>query len=241
MKKRFKSTVTPEVGPSVPAGTAVTYTMTVANADDARCPAASFSSFISPQQSDFIVEPQSADFVIATGETFKLDVSVTSGADTEAGNYVINFFVVSNDNNGGFFGGPVVSAPGGVVITAAGAGGEAVAVPAEQPIPPPPSGFINIDVQFVVAEPTGCHVSSARELMIRDISVVEDTCNGCHGAETQTAFLQISPRLAGEQSTLSGFLTGITAFDPVSGMQRRFSELARRRGLLEALVCDGQP
>jgi hypothetical protein len=68
-----------------------------------------------------------------------------------------------------------------------------------------------------------------------------NTCNGCHGAETQTGFLQIFPRSAGEQSFLSGFLTGIDAFDPISGQPRRFSELARRRELLESLVCEGQP
>jgi len=68
-----------------------------------------------------------------------------------------------------------------------------------------------------------------------------NTCNGCHGAETQTAFLHVFPRAAGQQSTLSGFLTGTTVFDPTSGQERRFSELARRRGLLETLVCEGQP
>src|SRR5262249_14245687 len=65
-----------------------------------------------------------------------------------------------------------------------------------------------------------------------------NTCNGCHGAETQTFFLHINPRAAGEASQLSGFLTGIDVSDPVTGAPRRLSELARRRGLIEALICN---
>jgi len=38
-------------------------------------------------------------------------------------------------------------------------------------------------------------------------------------------------------SVLSGFLTGVDSFDPISGQQRHFSELARRRGLIEKVVC----
>ena len=68
-----------------------------------------------------------------------------------------------------------------------------------------------------------------------------NTCNGCHGAESNVTFLQISPRFTGEQSELSPFLTGTTAFDPVTGQQRRLAELARRRGLLEAVVCPTTP
>ncbi len=68
-----------------------------------------------------------------------------------------------------------------------------------------------------------------------------NTCNGCHGAETQTAFLQISPRAAGQVSTLSGFLTGTTVSDPVTGQPRQLAELKRRRLLLESVVCSTQP
>jgi Concanavalin A-like lectin/glucanases superfamily len=69
-----------------------------------------------------------------------------------------------------------------------------------------------------------------------------NTCNGCHGGETNTRFLQIGPRSPGQPSSLSGFLTGTTVFDRFSGQQRRFNELARRRQLLESIVCaPGQP
>jgi hypothetical protein len=64
-----------------------------------------------------------------------------------------------------------------------------------------------------------------------------NTCNGCHGAETQTAFLQINPRSPGQASVLSGFLSGETVSDPITGMPRRLAELSRRRKLLESVVC----
>ena len=68
-----------------------------------------------------------------------------------------------------------------------------------------------------------------------------NTCNGCHGAETGSAFLQIFPRFAGEQSQLAGFQTGITVSDPITGEPRRLTELARRRTLLESVVCENEP
>jgi hypothetical protein len=64
-----------------------------------------------------------------------------------------------------------------------------------------------------------------------------NTCNGCHGGETNTGFLQIFPREIGQPSFLSGFLTGTTVFDPFDGTPRQFNELGRRRQLLEAVVC----
>ncbi|HMI93703.1 MAG TPA: LamG domain-containing protein [Polyangiales bacterium] len=67
-----------------------------------------------------------------------------------------------------------------------------------------------------------------------------NTCNGCHGQETETGFLQINPRSPGEQSALSGFLSGITVSDPITGEPRRLAELARRRALMEAVVCADQ-
>jgi hypothetical protein len=68
-----------------------------------------------------------------------------------------------------------------------------------------------------------------------------NTCNGCHGAETQTQFLQISPRFPGSESRLSGFLTGIDVFDPFSGQQRRLNDLGRRNADLKAVVCPPEP
>ncbi|MDD9941439.1 MAG: LamG domain-containing protein, partial [Myxococcales bacterium] len=69
-----------------------------------------------------------------------------------------------------------------------------------------------------------------------------NTCNGCHGAETDTPFLQTFPRFEGQQSDLAGFQTGITVFDPTTGEPRRMAELGRRRGLMEKIVCaDDEP
>jgi Concanavalin A-like lectin/glucanases superfamily len=64
-----------------------------------------------------------------------------------------------------------------------------------------------------------------------------NTCNGCHGPESNTTFLQISPRFPGSEAFLSPFLTGTTVFDPFSGQARTFNDLARRRGDLTNLVC----
>jgi Concanavalin A-like lectin/glucanases superfamily len=63
-----------------------------------------------------------------------------------------------------------------------------------------------------------------------------DTCNGCHGPETGTTFLQITPRFPGSEATLSPFLTGTTVFD-VNGQARTLNDLGRRRTDLTDLVC----
>jgi hypothetical protein len=64
-----------------------------------------------------------------------------------------------------------------------------------------------------------------------------NTCNGCHNQETGTGFLHIDPRFPGEEARLSGFMTGITVADPVSGEPRTLNDLRRRRLDLEFLVC----
>jgi hypothetical protein len=65
-----------------------------------------------------------------------------------------------------------------------------------------------------------------------------NTCNGCHSAEeTGTFFLMVFPRSSGQQSGLSGFLTGTTVFDRSTGMLRQFRELSRRNRDLRIQVC----
>src|SRR3569623_305902 len=65
-----------------------------------------------------------------------------------------------------------------------------------------------------------------------------NTCNGCHSArETNTFFLQINPRDPGQQSFLSGFLTGTTVFDFNTGVSHTFNDLKRRNVDLHALIC----
>ena len=68
-----------------------------------------------------------------------------------------------------------------------------------------------------------------------------NTCNGCHGPETNTGFLMVNPRFPGQEASLSGFLTGTTVFDPFSGQVRTLNDLARRRADLSALVCPATP
>jgi len=65
-----------------------------------------------------------------------------------------------------------------------------------------------------------------------------NTCNGCHSLqETGTPFLQISPRFPGSEAGLSGFLTGTTVGDPLTGVSRTFNDLRRRNLDLKAIVC----
>jgi hypothetical protein len=65
-----------------------------------------------------------------------------------------------------------------------------------------------------------------------------NTCNGCHGPETNTTFLMITPRFQGSEAQLSPFLTGTTAFDQTSGQARSLNELGRRKADLTNLVCN---
>jgi hypothetical protein len=60
------------------------------------------------------------------------------------------------------------------------------------------------------------------------------TCSGCHTRETKTSFVHIAPRDAGSAAQLSGFLTGITLNDPVSGVPRTFHDLLDREMKLDA-------
>jgi hypothetical protein len=64
-----------------------------------------------------------------------------------------------------------------------------------------------------------------------------NTCDGCHGVETRTIFLHIAPRRADLASELSGFLTGVTVSDPVTGQTRTFNELAKRARIFKAFLC----
>jgi len=65
-----------------------------------------------------------------------------------------------------------------------------------------------------------------------------NTCNGCHGRETNTSFVHIDPeRGVGLSARLSGFLTGSDVDDPTDPSTiRRFNELERRAQDLDALI-----
>lgn len=73
------------------------------------------------------------------------------------------------------------------------------------------------------------------------------TCNGCHHRETAVdkevsiakvgrGFVHISPRQRGEVTQLSGFLEGVSAPDPVTGIARPFADLRGRAIGLEDLL-----
>jgi len=63
-----------------------------------------------------------------------------------------------------------------------------------------------------------------------------NTCNGCHGPETNTAFLMINPRSPGNAATLASFLTGTTVTDS-AGNTHALNDLLRRRTDLTSIVC----
>ncbi len=52
--------------------------------------------------------------------------------------------------------------------------------------------------------------------------------NGCHTAETGTAFLHIRNRAADAPAQLPALFTGVDVADPVMGQVRSFDELASR-------------
>ena len=64
-----------------------------------------------------------------------------------------------------------------------------------------------------------------------------NTCNGCHGPETNTSFLMVFPRAIGSESFLSPFLTGTTVSDPITGQPRTLNELGRRKAALTSVDC----
>lgn len=217
--------VTPLIGPAVPAGTPVTFTLSIASKDGPTCSPASFGVSPSPSQQDFTVDPQFTNITVATGETMNIPFKVSSGPETEAGNYPISFFVFSN-NNGPFGpigvpgGGPVFVSGPGVGFASASRGptplptAGSVAPPVEEPVPPTPTGFTQVTADYVVAEPPGCHVTSQRELMIRHLSVVEDPVrtNPSTGAWSFNRLMQdLSPTAADApaltEAMFSSFLT----------------------------------
>jgi hypothetical protein len=65
-----------------------------------------------------------------------------------------------------------------------------------------------------------------------------NTCNGCHTqSETGGSEFQVRPRFPGQESPLSGFLTGADVTDFQAGVIRHFNELGRRGRILHGLVC----
>lgn len=56
-----------------------------------------------------------------------------------------------------------------------------------------------------------------------------NTCNGCHGDDTDTGFLHVHPRAAGAVSVLSPFLTGSGTVTDICGVSNTFNDIERRR------------
>lgn len=86
------------------------------------------------------------------------------------------------------------------------------------------SGFVRWDAPGVTDPAARFHMSL-------------NTCNGCHGFETNTLFLMIFPRFPGQEAQLSPFLTGTTVFNGPTGLPQTLNDLGRRRADLTSLVC----
>ena len=67
-----------------------------------------------------------------------------------------------------------------------------------------------------------------------------NTCDGCHSTETATSFLHIKNRAANLPAQLSGYLTGTSTLDPVTGQVRNFGELAVRAADLQTLLAKSE-
>jgi hypothetical protein len=86
------------------------------------------------------------------------------------------------------------------------------------------SGFVSWDAPGITDPDARFHMSL-------------NTCNGCHGSETNTRFLMIFPRFPGQEAQLSPFLTGTTVFNRATGSFQTLNDLGRRRTDLTSLVC----
>lgn len=175
--------VSPAMSDAVSAGTPVTYMLGITNTQGPACEDASFFVSVGLPGGEFSAEPSFASVTVASGESSNVPVVVSSGTETEPGPYPINFGV-SVQNFG--FPGIVVSAPPLPLAAAKMGGGGAPVV--DPPVVVGPTGFVNVTAQYVVAEPAGCHVSSPRELMIRDLSVVEDPVRTVVGSDAAGAW-----------------------------------------------------
>lgn len=97
--------------------------------------------------------------------------------------------------------------------------------------PFPPSGFFWDGVPSMPGPTSGRHGLSL------------NTCNGCHGGETDTFFVHINPAPTGVLSflpLLSDFLVGANVTDPVDGTVRFFDDLDRREtdiGSVAGMSC----
>jgi len=68
-----------------------------------------------------------------------------------------------------------------------------------------------------------------------------NTCNGCHGGETQTIFKHVEPRNPGVPSVLSQFLTGSPPIVDMCGLTHTFGDIALRRADLCNLLVTPCP
>ena len=84
---------------------------------------------------------------------------------------------------------------------------------------------------FFAWNPPGVKNPEARHLFSLN------TATAVMPGETQTTFLHVSPRSKGQEAQLSGFLTGETINDPITGKQRKFGDPRAAARDFAALLC----
>jgi hypothetical protein len=100
-----------------------------------------------------------------------------------------------------------------------------------QPVPPFPA-----NTHFLgAASPNGVDFWNAAGINLNDARhhFSLNTCNACHGRETNTGFTHVANAPFGTAAPLSGFLTGIDVPDPISSVNRHFADLERRAQVLD--------
>ena len=153
--------ISPAHAEAVPAGTPLTYTLTITNMDAPACAPSAFSSSVSPDVTGlpFQIEPAFiTTAAVGGGQSTSVDVVVRSHAEEEPGDYRLRFFVRSPQGTG--------------------------------------ARTCTAEADYRVREPEGCHVVSARELLIRDTSVVDDPQRTASARSGAWSFGELMRRVA---------------------------------------------
>ncbi|HKU38606.1 MAG TPA: hypothetical protein VJR89_10680 [Polyangiales bacterium] len=100
VRRELAVSIASETTDAVPAGTPVTYRVTIANRDEPSCEPERFLASLTPPTDglEFRAEPESlATEALAGGESVELGFTLTSRADQDPGDYALGVFVRSQD------------------------------------------------------------------------------------------------------------------------------------------------
>lgn len=194
-------TVSPAKPAAVLAGTPVTFTLGVTNNDDAKCDPEAFNRTTTLPAEISIDRPLNlpsapppaatplpplvspSALTLRPGETGLITIPVRSRDESPAGSYPLKFGVSGRPQSSG-------------ALSALQLFSSLVAT---------------VEAEYSVLEPSGCHVVSQRELMIRDISVVDDPVRTAQDVKADAAvsgawsFVRLMQRLAPSDADAPAF------------------------------------